>query len=506
MQKETITERTTKNAFYTFFSVLASRIGGLVLTIIVARILYPELFGVYSLVLSIILTIATFTDLGMNTTFIRYFAESIGKNKRKEARTRFFFFFKYKIFLICIASFVLFVFSDMIAINIFKKPLMNLPLKIGSLYLLALSLNGFFSSVFVALQKVKYNLVSEIIFQISRITMVLLFLYLNKNVVNVFLALSVSFFLSSLFLFFVLSKKYNFLFRGKRSKIEKKEKKKLLNFFTWLTIGSISLIFFAHIDIFMLGIFLPAEFTGYYHAIVSLVTSVAAFVAFGSLLLPVFTQLEQGRAERGFEKVFRYVSFLAFPAAFGLAFVAVPAIKIIFGYTYVLESYKTAITIAAAILSFLVIESAFSGIYSALFQARELPKIIAVIMIIATILNIFLNYFFIKIGISFAPQYGLVGVAAATFISKYFNLITLGIMARKKLKIKTNFPYKQLLASGVMLLFLFFFDYFFKLSIFKGILMIFFAILVYFFTIYLMKEIKKEDFKLIKIFLSNMNY
>ena len=99
------------------------------------------------------------------------------------------------------------------------------------------------------------------------------------------------------------------------------------------------------------------------------------------------------------------------------------------------------------------------------------------------------------------PEYGLIGAAAATFISRYIFLGSLMILSKKKLKISPNKIsfIKPFLASLVMLAFLFIYDYFVALNIFTGIIMILLAIVIYFTVMFAIKGIKKEDFKLIKI-------
>jgi len=491
-----------KNLFYNFLLNVISRVGGFLFTIIIARFLFPELFGIYSLALAIILTISTFTDLGLNATLMRYLAESLKEKVKQEkiARARLYFLLNFKIAFTALTSIALFLLANAIA-EIFKKPLLALPLKIGAIYLFIISLQGFFSSIFYALKRVEYSAKAEFIFQASRIFLVFIFLNFYKNVEVVFISLIISLFFSFLFLFIVLYRKYKFLLIGKRDKIEKEEKKRLFIFFGWLTISSISLTFFVHIDTFMLGLFLPSEFIGYYNAIFAIVGSLASLIAFGSVLLPVFTQLEKGKLENSFNKVFYYLSLIAIPASLGLAFVIIPATKIIYGQVYVPVAYKFALTITSTFLSLLVFESSLTAIYSALFQAKEKPKIPSLLIVFVTILNIILNYVFIKVGISIAPQYGLIGVALATVISRYTNTILLAIFARKKLGIKTEIKavIKPLIASAIMLAFLFAFDYFVAISIWTGIAMIAIAIVVYFAIMLLIKGITRRDLELVRI-------
>jgi len=501
-EQQTTTQKVLKNTSYNLLLTIISKIGGLIFTIIVARFLFPELFGIYSIALTVILTIATFTDLGINSTLIRYLAESlkIKTNKTKqEARSRFSFLFNFKIILTAIVALLLFLLAEIIAVYVFNKPLLTLPLRIGAVYLFIISLQGFFSSVFYSLQKVNYSAIAEAIFQVLRIALVLVFFKFYSSVDSIFVILTIAIFISFVFLYIVISKNYDFLMGGPKFKLNKSEKSRLLSFFGWLTISSISLVFFVHIDTFMLGIFLPAEFAGYYNSIVSIIGAVSAFVAFGSVLLPVFTQLEQGKLERGFKKVFHYTAMVAIPAAIGLAYVTVPAVQVIFGPAYVPASYKLVITITSALLSFLIIEIAFTSILSALFQAKEKPKIPALLVLIATITNIILNYIFIKIGITIGPEYGLIAVALATVIARYGNLIALSIITKKENKMMASASsiIKPLIASIIMLAFLFVFDYFVNLNILTGIIMIILAALVYLLVMFAIKGITKEDLKIL---------
>ena len=72
-----------QESFWTLIATLASRVGGLVFTILLARILMPAGFGLYSLALSISILFITFADLGINQTLLRYVSSSIEKDRKK---------------------------------------------------------------------------------------------------------------------------------------------------------------------------------------------------------------------------------------------------------------------------------------------------------------------------------------------------------------------------------------------------------------------------------------
>jgi len=494
-----VQQKLLKNTAYNTVLTFFSRIGGLIFTIILARILLPERFGIYTLALTIILTIATFTDLGINGVVMKYVSESLKNKNHPKARSRLAFAFNFKIFLTAVFSIAVFVLAHAISIHIFKKPDLLLPLQIGAIYLFTYSIQGFLSAIFYTLQRVDYNTISEFIFQIARIGIVIMLLMFNKTITSVFISLIIATIIAIIFSFIVLTKKYPFLIKGKRPDLDYKERKRLLTFLGWVTISSISAVFFVNIDTFILGIFLKgAEFIAYYQSIFSIVGSVAAFVAFNSLLLPVFSQFKKGNFEKSFQKISKYISLVVIPIAIGLCFVIVPAIKILYGNAYVPSNYHLAILITSILLSLLVIEIALTSVYSSIFQAKEKPKILAILIVFAAITNIVLSYFFVKIGISIAPQYALVGDAAATLIARFGALIVLGILAKKTFNIKFNWKYltKPIIATAIMAVFLFLFTYFIKMNILTLILAIVFAALVYLIVMFIIKGVKKDDFKI----------
>jgi len=106
---------------------------GLIVTIYVARVLKPELFGIYSLALSITFLILTFADLGVNGTVTRYVAEALKMRDHALVRGYVRSLGLVKILLSLLASFILFIVAIYSPI-IFKKDLEVL--KVLTLYVI----------------------------------------------------------------------------------------------------------------------------------------------------------------------------------------------------------------------------------------------------------------------------------------------------------------------------------------------------------------------------------
>lgn len=482
--ERSLTKQAIVNSSYSFLTSIISRVGALIFTILLARALMPELFGVYNLVLSLILTIVTFTDLGINSAMIRYLADSLGRGKRneKEARSRFKFLFNLKIILAFGIALILFLLSPIIANSIFSKPELILPLQIGSLYIFVVSIQGFIGSLFFTLNKLKYNLFSEIIFQALRIFLFFAFVQLYREVSTVFWILTISYGFSLLFYFLMLLIKRRSLLFGKTIVIDRRN---IAIFLGWTIILSTSLVLFTNINTFMLGLFVENKYLGYYSTILSIVGTIMGFIAFSGIFLPIFTQISGDRLDRGFKKTIKYALMIAIPVSLGLIYVITPAIRIIYGAEYSPFGYYMPLFITSIFLCLLIIESVFTGMYNSLFMAKEKVKYPAILLVIATTLNLILNYFFIKFALPYGQEWTLVAVASATFLTRYANLGILGILAKKQLNLipQAKDIIKPLIAALIMLGFLYLCEYWFNPGLWVSILIVILAAGIYFLSL-----------------------
>lgn len=488
--EKSMTRKAIVNSGYIFTTNAISRLGGLIFTILLARLLLPELFGIYNIVLSILLTIATVTDFGIYSALSRYLSNSLSKGKKgeKEARARVRFLFNLKIFWSFIISLILYLSADLISNVLFNKPELILPLQIGALYLFILAIQSFFATIFLPLNKVKYNLFSELIFQGSRVFLFFIFVSLYKSVSSVFWILTAAYAISLIFYFIVISIKNKKLFFGELIKIDKK---KIIVFMGWATILSMSLVLFSAVNPIILGAFIENRYIGYYSTIVSIVGTVTAFVLFSSVFLPIFTEISGERLDRGFKKTIKYALAIAIPAAIGLMFVITPVIRIIYGAEYSPFGYQIPLLITSVLLSMLIIESVFSGMYNSLFMAKEKVKWPAIFFVIFTIAHIILSIISIQFILSKGQEWALVAIAGSTFILRYVNLGILGILAKKQMNLAPNLKdiIKPIFASLIMAGFLLAYEYLINPGIWLSILMIILAGTIYFLELYWMRKI-----------------
>tara|TARA_Y100000310_G_scaffold167546_2_gene167410 strand:- start:49832 stop:51190 length:1359 start_codon:yes stop_codon:yes gene_type:complete len=420
-----------KNSALQFSTNIIAKGGSLLFTIILARMLMPELFGLYSLALSTILIFSTFSELGVGETLIRFISKEFGKNKKKfKSKSYVIYLGKLKLFLVFTSMLILIVSAKFISENYYQKPLF-LALMAGSLYILFIGLTGFLKSILIASNYFKGIFYQEIIFQISRLIIVplLVLLSLRQVLLNetiiffIILGLSASYFISSIFLLILSKNKFKYL-TEKEEKISPLEKNKVNKFILPASTTVFATIFFGSIDMIMLGRFVLPEYIGYYRAALGLVAAIAPLITFSIVLLPVFSRLKNQQLERGFKKSILVTLLFSLVFAFSVFLLSPFIINFVYG-----SEYGLAINILR-FFSLLLISAPILLIYSSYFIAKGKPKIVLRILIYSVIINILLNFLVIL----FLNDYGnlaiVYGVTGATIISNWFYMFSL--MIKKK--------------------------------------------------------------------------
>ncbi len=490
---QNLSKLAAKGSIYNLASLFVLKFGGLIFTIILARMLLPEMFGVYALALSIVTLALTFTDWGMENTFLRYLSESIGKNKREKSRSIARYFFKKRLIFILLVILFIAVFAKFISYKIYAQPLLFYPLLFSCFFIIAESFRTLFSIFFTAKKDIKSILFFDISSQLLKILFSILALLALSNKI-IISAIFISFFISSIITlaleYFMFIKKDKYLLYGTKGFFEKS---KINSYWKFMALATVFLSIFGSIDILMLGKAVSSEYLGYYRVSLSLVISIASLLSLSNIFLPIFTQISGKRFNRGFHKTLRYILMISLPITAGVIFLSNYLIKAFYG-----DAYLTG-TSSIYFLSFLIITSPLIGLYSIVLQSKEKSNIVSKSIIITLIINIILNL----ISIFIFRQNDLYTIDAVAFSTSLSRILLLGILIFQTKK-QFNFKVRgiglrfMLYAVLIMSLFLLFFNYFVNINIWLGILEILFGASIYFGILALLKGINKEDFKLIK--------
>nr|QBM01197.1 hypothetical protein [uncultured archaeon] len=498
MKDKTLKRASIEGSFWELISKIIEKIGALIFTIILARFLLPEGFGVYSLTMAISLVFIGFIDYAVDGTLVRYVSDALGKKNRKLARTYFKYVFKKKILFSFISAFLLLILAYPLSVYIFKKPFLFLPLFISGFYIFVLAVESSYSSLFYVFKKIKGKTIKEVIKQFLRILItILVFLFVAKiyYVEGVITGLIITNLIVLIFVFFYVKKFSPFLFsKGKEGELDKK---RVMKFFYYLLLGSATGVIFSYVDVLMLGAFLPdIKYIGLFSAAVAFTWGIAGLLSFNSVFLPIFTQVKKNKLEYALNSVLRYSLILTIPVAFGIVALSKYILLVIYGREY------TEVAIVLSLMAFLIIEAVNGSFIMTVFSAKERPKFTTKISICSLFLNIVLNLILIKALLNISQLWALVGAAIATLISRYVSLGFLILTMKTKLKIRLIIMnwIKPLMASVMMFFVLFLLNQYIvkEMTLLIGVFEVIAGILVYAFVMLLIRGISKEDFEIFR--------
>lgn len=423
-----------KNSSWQIASTLIAKIGSLLFTIILARLMLPEIYGLYGLALSTILFIGVFSDLGISSALKTFISKKIDKKPGK-AKGYFYFLTKYKILLTLLSSLIILFLAKWFSNSYYNKPIYY-ALLAGAIYLPMTIFSRHLSPIFISKNNFKPQFIREIIIQVSRLIIIpLAIIYFLSKIDSVesyllwvLILLSLCYMFGGIYLLIIAKLKHPFK-KTKIQKLDSTEKKELLKFIIPLSITGLSGIFFSYIDKIMLGYYVESQFVGFYQASFNLIASATAILAFSSFaVFPLFARLKGTKLERGLRKTRKATFLISIPAII-FTFIAAPLIiKIIYG-----PEYLTSV-IYLKVLALLLISFPLIKLYNTYYISQKRTTIFSILLIISTIINIVLNYILINIGIQYSMSYAVIGACVATIIARGSYLGMLIVFSKKNKK------------------------------------------------------------------------
>jgi|SRR3989344_5339483 len=422
-----------RNSTYNLVTILLIKFSGLIFTIIIARMLMPELFGLYGLALSTIALFASFSDLGLSTTLLAYVSKKHLEKNLGKAKGYYDYLLKIKLILLFIVSFILLSSSYFIANYYYNKPIF-LALLAGALYVFISEPIGFILTTFVAMNDFKIGLIKESVFQGLKLILVPLMILLTIEKVSssnllflIFLLLSLIYAISGLV---ILIRFRNTEFKKTtKDPLTKEEKRDLFKFTIPMILTVFSGMFFGNIDMIMLGRFVTSDILGYYQSALSLIGSASAIITFSAIsLFPILSGLKGRELERGFSKSMKLVFLIALASGVFTFLFADIIIDLVYG-----SDFSEAAKILR-LFSLILFTAPLIGLYNTYYISQKRTKEYALLLIFSTIVNIVLNYLFIIALLPSGMIQAAVGAATATLISRVLYLGGLIFFKKKYLK------------------------------------------------------------------------
>jgi O-antigen/teichoic acid export membrane protein len=405
---------------------------GIAAVLIYTRLLTPEQYGLYILAITTISITTSIMFEWLNRAMIRYFDEY----RRKESLVE--FYSTVGLSLAGISILVLFIWYVMISLlTSWLTPKFVILLKIGGLVLLTQA--GY--TIILALKRAsressKYALYS-ILNALSKLGIAVAFLYLlHLGPRGILWGMVISASSIVLWEFYRLYTKELLHF----SVCSKKLFKQLLSYGLPLTGVSMASLVLASADRYMIGYFLGAGDVGTYSASYNISNMSVQFLA-GILMLaayPVIIQTFERRDENSTKRLLTKTTAMYIISIMPIAF-GITALSKAVGSMFLGESFQD----AYRVIPWVAWGGFCFGLTQYIYKPFELKKktnILVYLVLVAAILNIILNLFFI-------PQFGILGAAYSTLISYVVYLLVTWVSSRRILI--WSFPAKSFVKSLV---------------------------------------------------------
>lgn len=304
--------------FWSFGDQIAIQGIQFILQIILARLLLPEDFGIYGMILVFIAISYTIIDSGITQALIRE-----QNTSQVDYSTAFYF----SLIMSFVMYGVLYAFAPAIS-EFFDEPQLVLILRILSLVLIISSLGNIqraqLTKAINFKTQTKINFIAGILSGVTAIIFAVQGFGVWSLIVKI---LSMQLFQSGL-LWIYIDWKPTFVFKYASFK-------KLFGFGSKIMLASLITTIYSNIYYILIGRFYSAAQLGYYTNAVKLndVASQTITAALQRVTYPVLSSIqdEEERLKYGFKKIIRTSTFLNFPLMVGLAVIAEPLINMLFG-------------------------------------------------------------------------------------------------------------------------------------------------------------------------------
>lgn len=422
-----------KSSVIIFVSLFISKIFVYVYRAIIARHFGPEVYGLYSLAIMIVSWFVVFSILGLNQGILRYVPFYHGRKETDKIRYVFKKTKHYLFFLSIFFGVVLFLSSEFISTNIFHNPNLTIFLKIFSIAIPLLVLSNLYLFLILSFEKIGwYSFIYNILQNGIKVFSLILFIFIGLKINALYFSYILGIFLALLTAYFVSKNKLKPVFE--KFTLTKKEKSKV---FKEVFYYSLPLLFYGitytimvWTDSFLIGYFLDAKSVGFYNAAIPIaMLLIISSELFTQLFFPMINKEYSKNKKKNHnlikqlsQQVGKWIVLFNLPLLLLIFIFPENFINIIFGNQY---------SVAANSLRLLSVGIFFSSLFSVskkLILMFGKPKVVLIDTLIAAIINIFLNIFFIQ-------KYGILGAAFSTMISLIFLNLLFLFQSKKYLSI-----------------------------------------------------------------------
>ena len=354
-----VAKASVRGGFFLFLGRISSTIIMALTSILVARLLGPENYGLYTIILIAPSFLITLSDLGISPALTRFSAQLHTEGKNREAASLIKAGILFKLTFTLIISLFLIIVSEKIATHVLNRPGIGPLIRIASLYLIGQAVLNSVSSAFIGLDEAgKSSLLMNVQAVVKAVASPLL-IVLGLGVAGAVMGTGVGFVVAAASGATILL--LHTCQKLKRDSMQSENISFLQGLKTIISYGTplylSALIGSLHVQIrhILLALFISNVSIGNYHTAMNftiLITLLASPIA--TTLFPAFSKLNIEKHRTQIEKMFKlsikYTSLIIIPASTALALLSKNIVHTLYG-----SQYQTAPTyLTLYMLSFLL--------------------------------------------------------------------------------------------------------------------------------------------------------
>lgn len=312
-----------------------------VATILVARLLGSDLYGLYGIVLIAPNLIAVFRDWGINSAIIRYSAQFRAEDRRSEVRSVLVSGMIFEIALGMLLSVICFGLAGFIASNIFQRPEITGLIELSSITILASGLVTASTASFIGMDRMELNSLVLVVQAVFKTIIMIGLVVIGLGVSGTVLGHTIAMIIAGLIGGLLVWSQYRSLPKSSYKLEIKAYLSVMLRYSTPLSISNIIGGFQTQFYTFLLPIFYITDNTaiGNFGIASTFVVLISFFATpIEKVLFPAFSKINSLTDKETMLNVFqssvKYAALLVIPAAALVISLSGPAVSTLFGTAY----------------------------------------------------------------------------------------------------------------------------------------------------------------------------
>jgi O-antigen/teichoic acid export membrane protein len=329
-----------KGGFHLLWGLVASTVISAVGTIVIARILGADSYGLYAIALTAPNLLATFRDWGVNTAMVKYSAQYNRQADVAKIRSVFASGILFELVTGLVLSLVAFGFSDLLAANL-QRPSIAPLIQIVAFFILTAGLVNTATAAFTGLEKMHLNSVMLIIQSIAKTALIIAFALLGLGTFGAVLGFTIAVLIAAIIGILLVWTMYRSMPKPVGGKLELlATTKMMLKYGLPLSIGAILAGFVAMFYNYLMAFYVTDNaLIGNYNVALNFVVLITFFATpVTTMLFPAFSKLDAKKDSELLKSVFqysvKYAALIVVPVAALIMALATPAIGTIFGNAY----------------------------------------------------------------------------------------------------------------------------------------------------------------------------